>query len=105
MGHTGMNRQLGLFRHGMVSTVREDGIQIYRVSLVREGKITRVHEWLAARGQAWPQFDRVTVYSDSTNDLPLLELASHPVATNPSPALEALARERGWRILTLFETP
>jgi len=71
----------------------------------REGKISRVHEWLAARGQAWPQFDRVTVYSDSTNDLPLLELASHPVATNPSPALEALARDRGWRILTLFETP
>jgi len=71
----------------------------------REGKITRVHEWLAARGQAWPQFDCVTVYSDSTNDLPLLELASHPVATNPSPALEVLARERGWRILTLFETP
>jgi HAD superfamily hydrolase (TIGR01490 family) len=71
----------------------------------REGKIARVHEWLAARGRAWGQFDRVTVYSDSTNDLPLMQLASHPVATNPSPALEALARERGWRILTLFETP
>ena len=41
-------------------------------------------------------------YSDSINDLPLLEIVSEPVATNPSPALEAIARERGWRILRLF---
>jgi len=47
-------------------------------------------------------FDRVTVYSDSPNDLPLLELATHPVATNPSAALESIARERGWPILNLF---
>ena len=40
---------------------------------------------------------------DSVNDLPLLERATEPVATNPSPALEAIARERGWRILNLFE--
>jgi HAD superfamily hydrolase (TIGR01490 family) len=69
----------------------------------REGKIVRVGEWLAARGQSWQQFECITVYSDSTNDLPLLEAASHPVATNPSPALDALARERGWRILNLFD--
>lgn len=68
----------------------------------REGKIARVHGWLAARGQAWEHFDRVTVYSDSMNDLPLLEQASDPVATNPTPALEALAVERGWRVLKLF---
>jgi phosphoserine phosphatase len=41
-------------------------------------------------------------YSDSTNDLPLLEIVSEPVATNPSPALEAIALQRGWRILRLF---
>lgn len=69
----------------------------------REGKIQRVHDWLAAQGRAWGDFDRVTFYSDSTNDLPLLEHCSDPVATNPSPGLEAIARERGWRILRLFE--
>jgi HAD superfamily hydrolase (TIGR01490 family) len=68
----------------------------------RDGKIERVDRWLAADGWRWEDFGRSTVYSDSTNDLPLLERASVPVATNPSPALEALARERGWRILRLF---
>lgn len=71
----------------------------------REGKVTRVAEWLAHEGRDWASFDRVTVYGDSLNDVPLLERASEPVATNPSPALEALARERGWRVLRLFETP
>jgi HAD superfamily hydrolase (TIGR01490 family) len=69
----------------------------------REGKIRRVHDWLAVQGRAWDDFGRVTFYSDSTNDLPLLERCTDPVATNPSPELEAIARERGWRILRLFE--
>jgi phosphoserine phosphatase len=47
-------------------------------------------------------FDASVCYSDSTNDLPLLERVSEPVATNPSAALEAVAVERGWRILRLF---
>jgi HAD superfamily hydrolase (TIGR01490 family) len=71
----------------------------------REGKVTRVAEWLAHEGRDWSSFERVTVYGDSLNDLPLLERATEPVATNPGPALEALARERGWRVLRLFETP
>lgn len=69
----------------------------------REGKVARVDEWLRGLGCAWSDFDTVTVYTDSMNDLPLLERAHHPVATNPSPALEALARERHWRILRLFD--
>lgn len=68
----------------------------------REGKITRVEQWLADRGRQLSDFDRVSFYSDSPNDLPLLERANDPVATNPSPALETVARERGWRILRLF---
>jgi HAD superfamily hydrolase (TIGR01490 family) len=68
----------------------------------REGKIVRTHEWLAARGERLQDFDRITVYSDSANDLPLLECATDPVATNPSPSLETIARDRGWRILHLF---
>ncbi len=69
----------------------------------REGKVVRVHEWLAARSEALDAFERISVYSDSVNDLPMLELATDPVATNPTPALAAVARERGWRILQLFE--
>jgi HAD superfamily hydrolase (TIGR01490 family) len=69
----------------------------------REGKVSRVGEWLQALGFACGDFDSISVYSDSMNDLPLLERAHHPVATNPSPALEALARARRWRILRLFD--
>jgi HAD superfamily hydrolase (TIGR01490 family) len=68
----------------------------------REGKIARVHQWLAGLGHTLSSFDASIFYSDSTNDLPLLELVSEPVATNPSPALEAIALQRGWRILRLF---
>jgi HAD superfamily hydrolase (TIGR01490 family) len=76
--------------------------QIDGVPSFREGKITRVEQWLSAQGRQLADFDRVSFYSDSPNDLPLLERANDPVATNPSPALEAVAVERGWRILRLF---
>jgi HAD superfamily hydrolase (TIGR01490 family) len=68
----------------------------------REGKVLRVTEWLAARGFALSGFERSTFYSDSINDLPLLELVSHAVATHPGPALERIARDRGWPVLNLF---
>lgn len=69
----------------------------------REGKIARVESWLAAQGLTLSSFERSFFYSDSTNDLPLLERVSHPVATNPGPALERLAAQRGWPILKLFQ--
>jgi len=72
------------------------------VPTFREGKVTRTEQWLAAQGSGFADFERISVYSDSMNDLPLLERATDPVATNPSPALEALALERGWRVLRLF---
>jgi len=77
--------------------------QVQGVPTFREGKVARVDTWLAAQGRALADFDDVLFYSDSTNDLPLLERVRTPVATNPTPALEAIARERGWRILKLFE--
>lgn len=67
----------------------------------REGKVTRVEQWLHARGLAWDGV-QTTFYSDSMNDLPLLEKATVPVATNPDARLRALAVARGWRILDLF---
>ena len=76
--------------------------RIEGVPSFREGKITRVQAWLAARGQTLADFDRSCFYSDSTNDLPLLECVSEPVATNPGPGLERIALERGWPVLKLF---
>jgi HAD superfamily hydrolase (TIGR01490 family) len=66
------------------------------------GKITRVQSWLAGLGRQWEDFERITFYSDSVNDLPLLDLVSHPVATNPTPALAEIASIRAWPILNLF---
>ncbi len=76
---------------------RIDGVPSYR-----EGKIARVDDWLQGLGAQWCDFERVNFYSDSTNDLPLLERVSHPVATNPSPSLARIAAERGWPQLQLF---
>ena len=77
--------------------------RIRGVPALREGKLQRVEQWLRNEGRSLGDFASSVCYSDSTNDLPLLEAVSEPVATNPSPALEAIARERGWRILRLFE--
>ena len=68
----------------------------------REGKVARVEHWLQQRGQAWSDFDGSTFYSDSSNDLPLLEKVTDPVATNPGPELARVAHERGWPVLKLF---
>ncbi|MBU6258450.1 MAG: HAD family hydrolase [Burkholderiales bacterium] len=68
----------------------------------REGKVARLQAWLAQRGLARADFETSTFYSDSTNDLPLLEWVTAPVATNPGPALERIADERGWPVLKLF---
>ena len=83
---------------GGTITGRIDGTPSYR-----DGKVTRVDEWLARRGRTWGDFGRISVYSDSVNDLPLLERATDPVATNPTPALLAIAEARGWRVLKLFD--
>jgi len=76
--------------------------EIDGVPSFREGKIIRVEQWLASQGRRLEDFQRVSFYSDSPNDLPLLERVNDPVATNPSPALEAVAVDKGWRLLRLF---
>ncbi|MEP6791520.1 MAG: HAD family hydrolase [Ramlibacter sp.] len=72
------------------------------VPSAREGKVVRVEQWLAARGLGWGDVE-TAFYTDSINDLALLEKVDHPVATNPDLRLRALAGERGWRILDLFD--
>lgn len=84
-------------RSGGRYTGRADGTPSFR-----EGKLVRTDEWLAQRACRWEDFDETWFYSDSMNDLPLLQRSSHPVATNPDPRLRATAAERGWPIVELF---
>ena len=63
------------------------------------GKVTRLHQWLAERGQSQADYEKVYFYSDSRNDLPLLEQVNQPVAVNPDPVLTLTAVQRGWPIL------
>ena len=67
---------------------------------MREGKVTRLHDWLHAIGYKLNKFDS-SAYSDSINDLPLLQAVQHPVAVNPDAQLRAQAVARGWPILQL----
>ncbi len=78
--------------------------EIEGVPSMRAGKVTRMAQWLAQRGLDWADVD-ATFYSDSLNDLPLLEKVRRPVATNPDPRLRQVATDRGWRILDLFGNP
>lgn len=69
----------------------------------KEGKVVRVRQWLAGMGLTLADFSESFFYSDSVNDVPLLEAVSRPVAANPSPSLRDIARTRGWQVLDLFE--
>jgi HAD superfamily hydrolase (TIGR01490 family) len=69
----------------------------------REGKIVRTDEWLASLGRALPDFGRSWFYSDSRNDIPLLDRVTDPVATNPDAVLHETALARGWPVIRLFE--
>jgi HAD superfamily hydrolase (TIGR01490 family) len=68
----------------------------------QQGKVRKVEQWLAARGRTLAG-TTTTFYSDSINDLPLLERVTHPVVTNGDAQLLAIARARGWPTLALFE--
>ena len=67
----------------------------------REGKIERVQAWLAGLGRRLEDFAQSSFYSDSHNDIPLLELVSRPVAVDADKQLRALARARGWAMISL----
>ena len=75
--------------------------EIRGIPSFREGKVSRLEAWMQARGLGWDTV-HTTFYSDSINDLPLLEKANVPIATNPDTPLRALASQRQWRILDLF---
>ena len=70
----------------------------------KEGKVTRVNAWLQEQGLSLDSLEKSYFYSDSMNDLPLLECVSNPVATNPDKRLRAEAEKRHWPILELFSS-
>lgn len=67
----------------------------------QQGKVTRINEWLEARGQQLSDFEISYFYSDSHNDLPLMKLVSHPVAVDPDPTLAAYAAQQDWPQISL----
>ncbi len=97
-------RHLGV-DHLLATDIEEDAAGAFSgkprgMPTFREGKIRRVEEWLAERGTTLADYES-WFYSDSLNDLPLLERVDHPVAVNPDPTLEKVAQERGWEIISL----
>jgi HAD superfamily hydrolase (TIGR01490 family) len=66
----------------------------------REGKVARLRAWLDERGS---DLAGASFYSDSHNDLPLLEQVERPVAVDPDPTLYRVAIERGWPVISLRE--
>ncbi|MDR2015434.1 MAG: HAD-IB family hydrolase [Azoarcus sp.] len=71
------------------------------VPAFQSGKLTRVEAWLESMSLNFGCFDQIWFYSDSHNDLPLLQQVTHPVAVNPDETLRAAAHEHGWQILSL----
>jgi HAD superfamily hydrolase (TIGR01490 family) len=71
------------------------------VPCFREGKIIRLNNWLTSCGWSLDSFADSTFYSDSLNDIPLLDLVKHPVAANPDETLRSHAEHKGWRIISL----
>jgi HAD superfamily hydrolase (TIGR01490 family) len=67
----------------------------------REGKITRLEAWLESHGLWLGSFEQSWFYSDSLNDLPLLEKVSNPVAVDADATLARVAAERGWPHISL----
>ncbi len=97
-------RELGFEHHIATEPEIRDGRYTGRVSgtpNLREGKVGRLLEWLAAHDLKLSDFRESWFYSDSQNDLPLLSNVTHPVAVNPDPVLAAHARQKGWPQITI----
>jgi phosphoserine phosphatase len=68
-------------------------------------KVQAVESWLKSQGSSLSQLEQSWFYSDSHNDLPLLEAVANPVAVDPDPRLAQLARDRGWPEISLQLEP
>lgn len=68
----------------------------------QQGKVTRLEQWLKQSGH---NLTGSYFYSDSRNDIPLLEMVANPVAVDPDEMLEDHAQMKGWPILSLRDQP
>jgi HAD superfamily hydrolase (TIGR01490 family) len=97
-------REFGV-EHLIGTTPEEiDGQFTGRVSGVpsfKEGKVTRLFQWLDSRGQRLGDFEKSWFYSDSHNDLPLMKMVDHPVAVDADPQLREYAQANGWPVISL----
>ena len=66
----------------------------------QEGKVTKLRQWLESQEELW-SLTEASFYSDSINDLPLLELVGSPVVVDGDDQLNAIADERNWRSISL----
>ena len=66
---------------------------------IKEGKLVKFKQWMEQHGYKEEEIEHITAYSDSINDLPLLNMAHTPVVVNPDPKLLAHANEQGWQVL------
>lgn len=75
--------------------------KIRGVPSFHSGKVTRVQQWLLDGSRTLADFETVTFYGDSVNDVPLMEVVSHPVVVNPKEGLRELAIARGWPVISV----
>jgi HAD superfamily hydrolase (TIGR01490 family) len=71
------------------------------VPTYKEGKVTRLNQWLEARGKKLSDFEKSYFYSDSLNDLSLLEIVTNPVAVDADETLKKIAQEKSWPQMSL----
>ncbi|MBY0574237.1 MAG: HAD-IB family hydrolase [Undibacterium sp.] len=77
--------------------------KLYGVPSSGIGKVVHLQAWLKQHGKDMRDFPKTYFYSDSHNDIPLLSIVSHPIATNPSTTLLAHAEKKAWTLLYLFK--
>ena len=67
----------------------------------KEGKVTRLESWLKSKNLSLASFEKSYFYSDSHNDLPLMEKVTHPVAVDSDDILSEYATSKGWPQISL----
>jgi HAD superfamily hydrolase (TIGR01490 family) len=97
-------REFGI-KHLIATELEEQGGEFTGRSVgepsFKNGKVTRVNAWLNDMGLSFDEFEETLFFSDSINDLPLLEIVQKPVAVNPDPKLLSYAMKNNWDILHL----
>ncbi|AXE28995.1 HAD-IB family hydrolase [Chromobacterium phragmitis] len=98
-------RELGV-EHLIAIELEEDGDGNFTgrptgVLSFKEGKITRIEQWLAERGESWDSYGESFFYSDSHNDLPLMKRVDNPVAVDADDKLRTYAEAHGWPVISL----